>query len=113
MPGTRSPNLTLLPELAAGLRQSVVEHGLDLAILVALLVRNDVLAPAALVAQPPAKLSRVAVSCSMRAPTLRLAARGAKRCGLSRNAYLEALIAAHLAEAGPLMVLRSKGSVRL
>ena len=41
MPGTRSPNLTLLPELAAGLRQSVVEHGLDLAILVAVLVRND------------------------------------------------------------------------
>jgi hypothetical protein len=100
--------MKLLPALAEGLRRSASEHGLDLAVLVAVLVRNDSLAPSALSAQVAEKLSRVVVSCSMRPPILRLADRGAKRSGLSRNAYLEALVAAHLAEDSPLVVGRSK-----
>lgn len=110
MPGTRSPNLTLLPSLAAGIRASAESLGLDLAVLVAILVRNDALDPAKLeqIESTP-RLSRVPVSCSMRPPVLRMADRGAKRCRLSRNAYLEALIEAHLEAGGDLVVLRSRG----
>lgn len=113
MPGTRSPNLTLLPELAAGLRERAPELGLDLAVLVAILVRNDAIAPAALAALPAGKMAREKVSCSMRTPILRLADRGARRCGLTRNAYLEALVAELLERDDPFVVLRSKGGAKL
>ena len=113
VPASRSPNLRLLPPLASGLRRSAVEFGCRVSVLVAFLVRNDAIAPTQLQALPAAKLSRVIVGLAM-GPKLRaLAARGAKRCGISRNAYLEALIAAHLADSGPLVILRSKGAVRL
>lgn len=114
MPGTRTPNLTLLPPLSEGLQAEAASLGLDLAVLVAILVRNDSIRPAKLARiEGTPRLSRVRVSCSMRAPTLRLANRGARRCALSRNAYLEALIDAHLAKSGPLIVLHSKSGAKL
>lgn len=108
------PNLRIRPDLAAAVQRSGRELGIPLSTLVGYLVRNDAITPAGLaevVAQP--RLSRSLLACTLTAATGRLAARGARRCKLSRNAYLEALIAAHMADPGPLVVLRSKGSGRL
>lgn len=95
------------------MRISSAELGLPLSTLVGLLARNDAIAPAPLAALAAERLSREVVSLHMRPAVLRLATRGARRCKLSRNAYIEALIAAHLADGGPLVILRSKAPVRL
>lgn len=103
-----NPNLKLLPELATRLGASAAALDLTTAALVAILVRNDSIQPARLAALQPAageKLSRVVVACHMRTEISRLATRGARRCRLTRNAYLEALIDRHLAGDGRLFVL--------
>lgn len=107
MPGS-NPNLRLLPTLAARFAASARALDLTIAAVVAILVRNDALAPAHLEAIRPGrgeKLSRVVVPCHMRATIRTHATRGARRNKLTRNAYLEALVAAHLAGDGRLVVL--------
>ncbi|MBK8477467.1 MAG: hypothetical protein IPL39_14535 [Opitutaceae bacterium] len=108
------PNLRIRPDLAAAVQRSGRELGIPLSTLVGYLVRNDAITPAVLAeVLAQARLSRSLLACTLTASTGRLAARGARRCKLSRNAYLEALIAAHLADPGPLVVLRAKSSARL
>lgn len=109
----RNPNLRLVPALVDGLRHRAAEYEIPLSQLVAILVRNDEISPAKLAAVPADTLSRIVIACSLGKTARRRAGRGARRCGLNRNAYLEALVAAHLAESGPLVVLRSKGNAKL
>lgn len=109
----RNPNLRLLPSLAAKLRHRSAEYELPLSTLVAILVRNDELSPAELAAVPAEELSRIVVACSLGHTARRRAGRGARRCGLTRNAYLEALIAAFVADPGPLVIPRTKRTPKL
>ena len=107
------PNLKLLPELADGIVHSAQEHGLPLATLIGILVRNDSIAPVDLSVLDGGRLARVSLALHQRPALLRLVKSGAKRTGLSQNAYYEALIARHLSESGQLVVLKSKGLRRL
>jgi hypothetical protein len=108
------PNLRLRSDLAEGLAHSAAELGLGVSTLVAYLVRNDQIEPAELVAvEATAKLSKSPVSCWMTQRVQRWVARGAKRTRLQPNAYVEALIAEHVADDGPFCVLRTKPGAKL
>ena len=108
------PNLRLRSDLAEGLAHSAAELGLGVSTLVAYLVRNDQIEPAELAAvEATPKLSKSPVSCWMAPRVQRWVARGAKRTRLQPNAYVEALIAKHVAEDGPFCVLRTKPGAKL
>ena len=111
---TLTPNLKVIPSLAAAVAKDSQSLGLSVTALVAVLVRNDAIAPAELAQVPPEKYSRVVVQCSLRAEIRRLAKRGAARSQLPTiNAYIEALLAARVKRGGPLLVLQSKTGAKL
>lgn len=112
MPVRRISTLRLLPHLADGLVTSADRHGLKLGTLAGILVWNDSLQPSALEAEPRGKLSRVPIPCPIRPAIARLIPAALRRTRLNRNAYLEALVAAHMAKPGPLVVhSRSAGNL--
>lgn len=105
-----SIGLKLLPEVAKAFPPSAGALGLAPSVLLAVLVRNDGIRPdrklQALLQAP--RLVRQQLSCSLRSGQMAIARRRARQQGLSLNAYLESLIAAHLARpASDLLVLRS------
>lgn len=113
MPSSK-PNLRLRSDLAEGLARSAGELGLGVSTLVAHLVRNDQIEPGELVAvETTAKLSKSPVSCWMAPRVQRWVAKGATRARLTPNAYVEALVAAHLEEDGPFCVRRTKPRAKL
>ncbi|MES2696915.1 MAG: hypothetical protein V4773_25845 [Verrucomicrobiota bacterium] len=103
-------NLKLLPSLGDHFSKRALAYGMTTSGLLAAAVWNDHLKPdRKLVAlEAPRKLKRVEDSVTLRLPLKRLAKARARAQGLSLNAYVEALIAAHLARPlAPLVVLHA------
>lgn len=101
--------LQILPGLAEAAPLEASALGLTLSGLVAILVWNDAVKPAALVpVKAHARLSRVALSCSLRRPQRALASAAAHRLDMSLNAYLEALLAARLGRGGRDLTVRRR-----
>jgi hypothetical protein len=90
--------LVLIPHLAAALPAQAARLGLTVSTLLAILAWNDHVRPAPVLPRPAAhpKLSRSAISCSLRQPIRRIAAASARSRRLSLNGYLEALVDAYL-----------------
>jgi hypothetical protein len=102
--------LRLLAEVAQAAPFRAAAYGLPFSTYLAVLVWNDALQPVATLAALPrtGKIVRQPLSCSLRAPHLRIARRRARELAISVNAYLEALIAAQLARPrAPLVVFQS------
>ena len=103
-------NLSLRRDLAAKVPDRVAVLGQTVSGWMAILVWNDSLRPnpkiAALVNDTPE--IRVDIGCSLRAPLRAMATTQARKAGLSRNASLEALVAADLANPRSDLVVYSR-----
>ena len=99
--------LAVRPDLQAGARPGAERVGMTVSGLVGVLVWNDHLRPNYdLAALPnPEKVTRVDLTISLRRPLREFAEQGARSRRMSLNAYLEALLAAHLDKpAGALII---------
>lgn len=102
-------NVSLRRDLAAKVPDRAAALGQTVSGWLAILVHNDGVAPhrgLAALANDTREV-RVDLGCTLRGELRAAATRQAAAAQLSRNAYLEALVAADLAAGGPLLVLCS------
>lgn len=101
-------NLKLLPELAAKFPRYASAFDLPPSTVLGILVWNDSINPDRTLEAlaPSPRLNRIGIGCSLRAARRRVALQRSREQKLSLNAYLEALIASHLARSrGALVIL--------
>lgn len=92
-------NLKMLPHLADALPNYAKAVGLTASGVLSVLVWNDSVRPNRTLTALPRerRLKRASITCSLRTPQRKLARTRARTQRMSLNAYLEALLAIHLA----------------
>jgi len=110
----RDSSLKLLPAIASQVQPRAAQLNLTISTYVAILVWNQVQAPAPIAPEPASpQLARVNVKCYMRRGVAPLLARIAKESRLSANAAAEALIARDLRAAeARLTIFPARGTTK-